>query len=465
LTDWDRLSSIVGAANFSQENDLLLRYSHDPSPFPAVVPAAVVTPTSTEMISQILELCNETKTPVFPYGSGYSFTGLSNRRPGSAIAVDIKKMYRLLEINEGTLTVRAEAGIIVGDMADNVRERGYYVNTVALPYYQDTLGGMISGVVGGGYPLYSSQVGLNNKHIVGLKVVLPTGAIVETNNGFMRETNSPDVTGLFVGDGGIFGIKTEAKLAMYPLPPFWKSGSFFFESFDKAYEALLKASSSEELHCEYLNLLGPELTELYRSGSSDPRKFLSIVFYLHGFTGADTEYRATRAEKLFRDAGGAPGSDALSKFAEGIRTGQSYSKRSEYSETLIRRTACAFFASKVSFREIFSNVYSDLQKRVASSKSRITLSYVIHPVMRNCIWANIILNYDSDDAREEVYQLISTTHIQAADLGVTFETHGGFAADLMGARWSTEFRNFMLVMKRSLDPNNILNPNLWFSQK
>jgi FAD/FMN-containing dehydrogenase len=461
----DRLSAIVGAANFSQENDMLLKYSRDPSPFPAVIPVAVVTPTSAEMIAQILEFCNDTKTPVFPFGSGYSFTGLSNRREGSAIVLDMKKMNKLIEINEDTLTVRAEAGIIVGDLSDRVRERGYYINTVALPYYVDTLGGMISGVVGGGYPLYSSQVGLNNKHIVGLKVVLPTGAIVETNatkGPFIRETNSPDLTGLFIGDGGIFSVKTEATLTMYPTPPFWRSGSFFFESFDSAYNALTKASSSEEVRCEYLNLLSPEITEIYRSGSSDPRKLLSISYYLQGFTTAEVEYRATQAERIFGESGGIPGSDSLSKFAEGIRTGQAYSRPSEYSESLIRRTACAFFASKVSFREIFSSVHSDLQRRVASSKSRVTLSYVIHPVVRNCIWTNIILNYDSDDAREDVYQLIRTTHIQAADLGVTFETHSGFAADLMGARWSGEFRNFVQGMKRNLDPNNILNPDLWF---
>ena len=463
MANLDRLSAIVGAANFSQENNTLQKYSRDPSPFPAVVPAAVVTPTSIEMISQILEFCNETKTPVFPFGSGYSFTGLSNRRPGHAIAVDLKKMDRLIEINEGTLTVRAEAGIIVGDLADRVREKGYYVNTVAVPYYQDTLGGMISGVVGGGYPLYSSGVGLNNKHIVGLKVVLPTGAIVQTNSGaFMRETNSPDVTGLFIGDGGIFGIKAEATLAMYPIPPFWKSGSFFFPDFVNAFNALVKASSSEEVRAEYLNLLGPELTGIYRSG--DP-KVLSIVYYLHGFTSADVEYRASQAEKLFRDAGSTPGSESLSKFAEGIRTGQAYSRPSEYSETLVRRTACAFFASKVSFREIFSSIYSDLQKGVAAADSRkITLSYVIHPVMRNCLWANIILNYTAEDSIEEVYQLIRAAHIQAANLGVTFETHSGFAADLMGARWSGEFRNFISSLKHTLDPNNILNPDLWFAK-
>jgi FAD/FMN-containing dehydrogenase len=471
----DRLSSIVGSSNFSRDHDTLLKYSRDPSPFPAVLPTAVVTPTSTEKISQILDYCNETKTPVFPFGSGYSFTGLSNRRPGSAIAIDLKKMDRLIEINEGTLTVRAEAGIIVGNLSDKVRERGYYINTVALPYYQDTLGGMISGVVGGGYPLYSSQVGLNNRHIVGLKVVLPTGGVIETNGSgvskearpavFMRETNSADVTGLFIGDGGIFGIKVEANLAMYPLPPFWKSGSFFFEDFADSYIGLIKASSSEEVRCEYLNLLGPELTEIYRSGSGGSGKVVSISYYLHGFTSKDVEYRVAQLEKIFRESRGVQGSETLSKFAEGIRTGQAYSKSSEYSETLIRRTACAFFGSKVSFPEIFSDIYSDLQKRLTSSKTRkIISSYVIHPVMRNCVWANIILNYNAEDEREEVYQLIRETHVLAANLGVTFETHGGFAADLMGTNWPGEFRNFMRGIKSTLDPNNILNPDLWFTQ-
>jgi FAD/FMN-containing dehydrogenase len=172
-----------------------------------------------------------------------------------------------------------------------------------------------------------------------------------------------------------------------------------------------------------------------------------------------------QAEKIFRESEGIPGSESLSKFAEGIRTGQAYSRTSEYSQTLIRRTACAFFASKASFHEIFSSVYSDLQKRLIATNSRtITLSYVIHPVLRNCVWANIILNYTAEDSMEEVCQLIRATHVLAANLGVTFETHSGFAADLMGANWSDKFRGLVMGIKRALDPNNILNPDLWFTK-
>jgi FAD/FMN-containing dehydrogenase len=474
----DRLCSIAGEGNVSLDPRDLQAHSRDPSPFPPITPGIVVTPTSTEIVSQIVEMCNETKSPILPFGEGYSFTGLSNRRGSSTIVMDMKKMNRIIKIDESNCVVRSETGVIVGNLSDQVKQRGYYLNTVAVPYYKDTLGGMISGVVAGGHPLYSSSAGLNNMDIVGLRVVLPQGAIVETNGSgitststfqpFMRGTNSPDMTGMFVGDAGIFGIKTEAIMAMHPIPPFWSSGAYLFTSFDDAYSAICEASHSEELLCDYLTILSPEITEIYTPSISGHPTNWGLTYYAQGFTENDVDVRIRNVESIVQKHGGKEGTDALIEFSEGMRTGEVYWKINEYTETMIRRASCAFFASSGSFKNLFLKIYSLLQDSLQMSESSrkfgLTSAYVIHSVLQNSLWANVILNYDSQEAEPVAYRIIRDVHRLAAKLGATFETHGGYAADLMGAEWSEEFRGMMMSIKKTLDPNGVLNPGLWFSE-
>jgi FAD/FMN-containing dehydrogenase len=64
--------------------------------------------------------------------------------------------------------------------------------------------------------------------VVSLEVVLPTGEIVETGSKankfskfpFNRFGNGPDLTGLFCGDNGIYGVKSKVSLKVYPKPPY-----------------------------------------------------------------------------------------------------------------------------------------------------------------------------------------------------------------------------------------------------
>ncbi|HKW04828.1 MAG TPA: FAD-linked oxidase C-terminal domain-containing protein, partial [Nitrososphaerales archaeon] len=358
------------------------------------------------------------------------------------------------------------------------REKGYYVNTVAIPYYDDTLGGMISGVIGGGYPLYSSSFGLDNKDILGLKVVLPTGRIIETNGRgvnvtskhlypFMRETGSPDMTGMFIGDGGLFGIKTEATLAFHQIPPHWASGAWLFSNFENAYAAMYDFSKSPEGLCDYLTILSPEITEIYTS-KGNPDKSWGLVYYVQGFDRSEIHTKFSGAHLGFQKRGSTLDMGGLNEFSKGMRTGEAYWKKNQYSETLRKRASCAFFASSETFPNLFQQLYSNLKSRAERSESyfkkKLSTSCVIHLVVRNCVWANLILNYESDEDSSVAYEIIRDVHRLGANLGATFEAHGGYAADLMGANWSNNFREMMLSIKRALDPNDILNPGLWFSE-
>ena len=115
----------------------------------------------------------------------------------------------------------------------------------------DTIGGHISGYPGGGFGSYGFSIGFNWHYLLGIKVVLPNGSVVDTGTGegslntyrghtWARAMHGPDLTGMFIGDGGIFGIKVEATYRMFRLPKFKKGGARCWDNLDEAYQALLR---------------------------------------------------------------------------------------------------------------------------------------------------------------------------------------------------------------------------------
>ena len=468
------LSSIVDGRfviTDDTNSEALDTYSHDISPFPKTQPLVVVKPHSALEVSKILELANKAKTPVLPFGSAYSFTGLSNRRPKKTIVIDMKAMNKVVEINESNMSVTAECGIIVGNLSDAVKERGFLINTVSVPFYKDTLGGMISGVIGGGYSLHSSSNGLNNRHILNLKVVLPNGQIVDTagrganisaKSQQMRETNCPDITGLFIGDGGSFGVKVESTLAMYPLPTRSISGSYFFENLPKAWSALSRLMEARPLLYDTVVILGPSLTKIYTMEEEEHR--WSLAYYIHGFD-SHVEIRNNQLKQIVTSESCSVGNELLEEFAAGLRTGEPFwGESAKFADSLVRRASIPFFIDKSYFLETFLKIKNFIENSVENERrSGIDLAtgYIIRPILQTTVWGNLNIYYYTNEHKDVVLRILKEAYLMAVGAGASLEPHGGFAADVMGANWSSSLRFLFRQIKTSLDPCNILNPDLW----
>lgn len=470
----DSLKAIVGENNIVTDDSELAGYSMDQSPFPSIKPGIVIRPGTTQEISEMVSFCAKNKIPILPFGSGYSFSGLSNRAGSRALVLDLKRMRRVLQLNRNDLYVKSECGVIVGKLADKILSLGFYLNTVSVPYYKDTLGGMISGVIGGGIPQFSSSVGFNNRHtILGLKVVLPDGTIVETSgkgantHGYeahMRETNAPDMTGLFVSDGGIFGIKTEATLAIQPLPPEWDSSSWVFDGFDNALRAVLKVMESPQMLYDSITFHSPSISRAYLNNAKSSANSCGLVYYLHGFSKQDVSIRRSLAERIFRSSGARRGTKALDEFAARARTGQSFRNPSHFDETVLKRAACTYYTSKGNFRKTFTKIESLIKTGVSKTQAHgrdINSGYIVHPMLRNTIYGNHVMYYKREEDRDVVYRILKDSYDLAVREGAIMETHGGYSADAMGRAWSPEFKKLMVSIKRALDPTNTVNPKLW----
>ncbi|MGD8764841.1 MAG: FAD-dependent oxidoreductase, partial [Desulfobacteraceae bacterium] len=110
---YDELVKIVGTDFVSDQPEERYIYSMDPGTMPAREPDFVVLPESTEEVRQIMMLANQHEIPVVPLGAGLVLSGLSRALKGGII-LDMKRMNRILEVNETSRYAVVEAGASQG---------------------------------------------------------------------------------------------------------------------------------------------------------------------------------------------------------------------------------------------------------------------------------------------------------------------------------------------------------------
>jgi alkyldihydroxyacetonephosphate synthase len=176
-------------------------------------PFAIVFPENTAEVVGIVNYCNDHRMPLIPRAGGAGDAGGSLALTGG-IVVDLKKMDRVLEINERSLTVRAQPGIIQKHLEEHLNRHGYTMNHFPASYTTSCLGGFIST---NGTGVLSSKYGKLSDMVHQLEVVLPNGRLFRSLPVRLHSTG-PDYSRLFIGAEGTLGIITEALCKIHPLP-------------------------------------------------------------------------------------------------------------------------------------------------------------------------------------------------------------------------------------------------------
>jgi glycolate oxidase len=254
------VSDILGPENVSELDFERWCYSEDASPEPWRMPEIVVKPRSTEEIVELVRIANRTKTPIWPRGGGTGLGGLGYPISSGGIVLDMLHMNKIIEINEDTMTVTAQAGTICNTLNDKLEDRGY---RLVIPGHNAGLSATIGGgIATGTYGLNSAQYGAFCEQIICLEVVMPDGQVIHTGSAsnvaaekFNRYVNGPDLAGLFCDSHGIFGIITEATLKIMLLPEAVDYVTGVFPSIEALEKALHKINQ-ERLIVENGSLAG-----------------------------------------------------------------------------------------------------------------------------------------------------------------------------------------------------------------
>ena len=288
------LKRIVGPDNVLLDEPSLAAYSMDAfgrwrgEPIDPGAPRvfAVSRPGSTEEVAEIVRMaCRET-IPVVPYGGGTGVAGALTPLKGG-IAVDMKRMNRILEISPQDRTATVEAGVILGDLNDALGREGFMLGHDPYSVPIATIGGAIS-TNGVGYR--AARYGSMGEQVLGLEVVLPNGETLQTK-AVPKTSTGPSLHPLFIGAEGVLGIITQAALRVFRLPEYRIFKSFAFPNFEDGFGAMVEMFSLG---------LRPALIDLseepvYNADGSDESS--TVVMYLV-FEGYTEEVKAQAARTL-----------------------------------------------------------------------------------------------------------------------------------------------------------------------
>jgi glycolate oxidase len=213
------LAEIVGESYVSDQPEEAYFYARDPGLMPTHEPDYVVVPKTVEEIQKIVRLANREKIPIVPMGAGLALTGLVIPLKGG-IVVDMKRMTRILGVNEKARLVTVEGGTSQGLLRAYL-EKNYPRLRHSIPDSPATAT-IAANVMIHGQGRLSQQYGFNSDMVAGLEVVLASGEICKIGSSsispdwFSKGAPMPDLSGLFLGWFGATGIITKVALKLYP---------------------------------------------------------------------------------------------------------------------------------------------------------------------------------------------------------------------------------------------------------
>ncbi|AKO91464.1 glycolate oxidase subunit GlcD [Priestia filamentosa] len=225
-----RFISIVGQESYYDSKADLLAYSYDATPGFQALPDAVLAPSCTEDVKKVVEVCSSYNIPIVPRGSGTNLCAGTCPTQGGIVLL-FHKMNKILEIDEDNLTATVQPGVITLNFITEVEKKGLFYPPDPSSMKISTLGGNISENSGG---LRGLKYGVTRDYVLGLEVVLANGDIIKTGGKLAKDVAGYDLTRLFVGSEGTLGIVTEATLKLIPKPQSKKTALALYNDLESA---------------------------------------------------------------------------------------------------------------------------------------------------------------------------------------------------------------------------------------
>lgn len=458
------LAEVVGDANISTTETDRLVYATDWFWLPQMwmdrgeqprKPDYIVRPGSAEEVSAVLKIANVYRIPVIPWGGGSGSQGGALSVFGGII-LDMKRINRILDIDEQSLTVTAQAGINGKQLEWAVNEKG-----LMLPHYPAsancaTLGGYLAPR---GTGTISTKYGKAEDLVLRMQVVLPDGHILRTPV-VPQHAAGPDFFRLFLGSEGTLGVITEATMQLDYLPQARLLRAVLFDDLTQAIEAGRQIMTRR---------LDPFVIRLYdpQSTASRIRKILGYelegAYMVLGFDG-DPDLAALQEEKAM---------DIIGQFGAkdlGREPGEAWWKHRYdfyYPPQSLKLPWMYGTTETVTTYDKIERLYYAEKKAVEEGFADWDIDFIGHfshwfhwGVM---VYTRFIIKNPPEDAREAVrlHNRVWNTAMTAVmeNGGMVNEHHGvGLKLSRYMQRQYGDAWPLLERIKKALDPNGIMNP-------
>ncbi|WP_299191777.1 FAD-linked oxidase C-terminal domain-containing protein [uncultured Litoreibacter sp.] len=411
-------------------------------------PDAVAYPETTQEVSEIVKTCARHDCPVIPWGTGTSLEGHALALKGG-VTVDFQRMNKVLEVNAEDMDCRVQPGITRIALNEDLRATGLFFPVD--PGANASIGGMASTRASG---TTTVMYGTMADNVMGLEVVLADGRIIRTGSRARKTSAGYDLTHLFVGSEGTLGLITELTLKLRGQPEAISAGICAFNSIEDAVQCVMSTIQMgiPMARIEFVDAATTMAFNAY-SGRDMPEKPHLLV----EFNGSDASVKeqSERFGEIVKDH---DGSDFEWATRPEDRNALWKLRHDGYYAILASRKGCTAMSTDICVP------ISRLAEAVTETQDDIADSPLPGPILGHVGDGNFhaILMMDPDNPEElkEAKRLADRMVDRALDMGGTVTGEHGVGMGKMkymtrehGDAWSV-----MSDIKRSFDPQNILNP-------
>lgn len=438
---------------FSQKHSELEQHSYDESAHKAQLPWGVCYPNNEEEIIEIVRYCNQAKIPVFPYGAGTSIEGQVIPYHGG-ISINLSNLNKILVINVDDQDCVVEAGVRKNQLNDVLKSKALFFP--AGPAIDPSIGGMASTRASG---LNAVRYGTMRENIHSLKFISPTGDLVQTGARSRKSSAGYDLTHLLIGAEGTLGIITELTLKLSPLPQHIVNATVHFAQLEAAVNTVIEILKTH-IPIAVIELMDEVQIEAVNQYSSLNLKALPTLFIeLHG-AQKNLEIETQTLQKILLKQGG-------KKFT--------WADDPIQREKLWTARANCYYASLNLFPN-YASITTDvcvpisrLVECIKATKADLSKTTLKAPLLGHVGDGNFhfLLLFDPNNSKSN--QEAKWVHDRLIKRAIKMEgtcsgEHGigvGKMAYLKEEKGVNAIQTMRLI-KKALDPNNIMNPGKIF---
>ncbi len=420
----------------------------DESFHPSLPPHGVIKVKNAEEVREIVAICARTRTPIVPHGAGTSLEGSVGAVRGG-ISIDFSEMNRILAVNAADFDVVVEPGVTRRQLNEHLKDQGLFFPID--PGANATIGGMTATRASG---TNAVRYGTMRDNVINIEAVMADGRLIRTGKRARKSAAGYDLTRLLVGSEGTLGVFTAITLRVYPIPEAMSAAVCTFESLEGAVDSVIGIIQYgiPVARVELLDALTMKSINMYSGADFAETPTLFLEF--HG-SEASAREQAELAQEITAENGGG---------------GFQWTINTEERNRLWRARHDVAWAGKLLHPkgQIWSTdvcvPISRLADCINQTRADIEESGLLAPIVGHVGDGNfhLLLLVDHDDP-QEVERAQALHHrmvLRALEMdGTCTGEHGiGYGKIEFLEIEHGDAVEPMRMIKRTLDPDNILNP-------